>query len=118
MNMRSIIAKNGAIYLQLYIVSIIICGFYVFSLALFGERLGNEVRRTVNSCTEMAHFAPRIFTVDSGRDFEEKFLIIAQNLHQRRRRINAAGFFTIDHSMILLVASNVCTYLLVACQLG
>lgn len=90
----------------------------MFSLAVFGEQLGNEVRRTLNRCHEIVHFAPRIFTVETDRDVEKKFLILAQNVHQKNRRISAAGFFPIDHSMILLVASNVCTYLVVVCQLS
>lgn len=86
-------------------------------LAVVGQKLAAEAKKTVDFCVTVSQESPKVFSVYVDKEAQKNFLIFAQQVHQKTTKIEAAGFFPIDNSLIVFAFSNICTYIIVACQM-
>ncbi|KAL1494686.1 hypothetical protein ABEB36_010250 [Hypothenemus hampei] len=83
---------------------------HVILLIINGELLKREADKTINICYEKLHKHNR------NDDMNRHLLQLTQQVFQRRPRISAAGFFSVDHSLILFICTTTATYIIFLCQ--
>ncbi|XP_060531960.1 uncharacterized protein LOC132705401 isoform X3 [Cylas formicarius] len=103
---------------ELKMVDFITAWLQIVLLANAGERLSNEGKRTVAICYDLLFRKPkRVFIALQLDDPRQQLLLLAQQAAFRRPEISAAGFFPINHSLLIVVISTVCSYFIVAMQI-
>ncbi|KAL1514368.1 hypothetical protein ABEB36_003636 [Hypothenemus hampei] len=91
---------------------------YLIRLAIIGEQLSTETKKTVAICHNNALNINKLaFISGNSNKLQKQYLDFAKEAHERNNKLSAAGYFSIDNSMILFIITNVCTYLIVICQL-
>ncbi|XP_060533623.1 uncharacterized protein LOC132706356 [Cylas formicarius] len=87
--------------------------FQVIFLARAGERLSNETKKTASICYSLMQNPVKNHFLASN---DNLLFVLAQQASYRRPEISAAGFFPINHSMLIFFTSTVCSYFIVVVQ--
>ncbi|XP_066140029.1 putative gustatory receptor 28b isoform X2 [Euwallacea fornicatus] len=83
-------------------------------LAYVGQQIAAESEQTVAICYKQML---KTSTNKIENDANQEFFLLAQQVVNRTTKISAAGFFNIDNSMILFMATTFFTYFIVVMQL-
>ncbi|XP_066245429.1 putative gustatory receptor 28b [Euwallacea similis] len=89
-------------------------GCQVSYLAYVGQRIAVETEQTVAICYKQM-LKTSVNKIEN--DTNQEFFLLAQQVVNRTTKISAAGFFNIDNSMILFMATTFFTYFIVVMQL-
>lgn len=84
---------------------------------MVGQKLQAESKRTIDICYNQIQNIQPIFIGQDVKETRLQYLLFARQIHDRNVKLCAAGFFSIDHSLILYFATIVCTYVIVICQM-
>lgn len=85
-------------------------------LAHVGQNLANNAQETINKCYEASENSNAAMIHHEQEEIASEYRLIAYEVCQRFSRLSAGGFFFIDHSLILVMMTNICNYLIVIYQ--
>lgn len=85
-------------------------------MANAGQKLAEVGEKTIKICQEAANDEKNILILKEKDDILDELDIISHEVYHRSTKLSAAGFFSIDYSMILFILTNVCNYVIVVYQ--
>ncbi|KAL1502007.1 hypothetical protein ABEB36_007220 [Hypothenemus hampei] len=93
-------------------------GVYITVLASLGEQLCTETKKTIAICYNNALDISDLYVINLYRRKKQKeYLDFAKEVFERNVKLRAAGYFSIDNSLVLFFTVTVCTNLVVVCQM-
>lgn len=85
-------------------------------LAHVGQNLASNAQETINKCYEASENPNSTIIQYEQEGIASEYRMIAYEVSQRFSTLSAGGFFFIDHSLILVLMTNICNYLIVIDQ--
>lgn len=85
-------------------------------MANAGQELVDVGEKTIKICQEAAKDERKILILKEKDDILDELDTISHEVYHRSTKLSAAGFFSIDYSMIIFILSNVCNYVIVVYQ--
>lgn len=84
---------------------------YLITLSVIGQKLRREGQRTIEICYNCLQKSEENFVIGRVSTIQKDFAALASQASQCNNTLSAAGFFSLDSSMILFIVNNVCIYL-------
>lgn len=81
-------------------------------IAVAGEALKKEGEHTLTICYDRL----QEFSLSTDNGFKKQLLNMTQQAYERKLQISASGFFYVDHSLIMFISINTCTYMIFVFQ--
>lgn len=85
-------------------------------LAHVGQNVSSNAQETINKCYDASENPNSTIISYEQEKIAFEYRMIAYEVSQRGCKLSAGGFFFVDHSLILIIMTNICNYLIVIYQ--